>query len=45
MFLDPDEVMVAVDGHCVYKETTCWSLYTLLQQHYSLLIIETPAPN
>jgi hypothetical protein len=37
MFLDPDEVMVAVDGHCHYKETTCWPLYTLLQHPYSLI--------
>jgi hypothetical protein len=37
MFLDPDEVMEAANGHCEYKETTCISLYTLLQQPYSLI--------
>jgi hypothetical protein len=56
MFLDPDEVMLAVDGHCDYTETTCWPLYTLLQQPYSLItedkqlgfsniLLLTPAPN
>ncbi len=29
--------MEAADGHCEYKETTCISLYTLLQQPYSLI--------
>jgi hypothetical protein len=56
MFLDPDEVMKAADGHCVFKETTCWPLYILLQQPYSLstedeqlgftnVLLLTPAPN
>jgi hypothetical protein len=56
MFLELGEVMEAADGLCLYKETTCWPLYILLQQPY-LLITEdeqlgfsnilflTPAPN